>query len=89
MRLALDILEGQNLARKNDHRVGPRCAGASELASVDALDRDCQFVALGQRFGGVVSPNCLFTFVDGSLLTKFDPLCPASPIQHTFPPHPT
>jgi hypothetical protein len=46
MRLPLDILEGQNFARKNDHRIRPRRAGASELASVDALDRDCQFVAL-------------------------------------------
>jgi hypothetical protein len=43
MRLALDILEGQNFARKNHHRVGPRCAGASELPAVDALDRDRQF----------------------------------------------
>jgi hypothetical protein len=33
-----------------------------------------------------VSPNCLFTFVDDSLPTKFDPFCPASPIQHTFSP---
>jgi hypothetical protein len=40
MRLALDILEGQNLARKNHHRVGPRRAGASELPAVDPLDRD-------------------------------------------------
>jgi hypothetical protein len=24
MRLALDILEGQNFARKNHHRIGPR-----------------------------------------------------------------
>jgi hypothetical protein len=37
MRLALDILEGQNLARKNLHGVGPRRAGAAELAAVDAL----------------------------------------------------
>jgi hypothetical protein len=37
--LALDILEGQNFARKNHHGVGPRRAGASELAAVDALDR--------------------------------------------------
>jgi hypothetical protein len=42
MRLALDILEGQNFARKNHHRVGPCCAGAAELASVDALDGHCQ-----------------------------------------------
>ena len=35
MRLALDILEGQKLARKNDHRVSPRRAGASELPAVD------------------------------------------------------
>jgi hypothetical protein len=35
MRLALAVLEGQNFARKNHHRIGPRCAGASELASVD------------------------------------------------------
>jgi hypothetical protein len=34
MRLPLDILEGQNFARKNHHRVGPRCAGAAELAAV-------------------------------------------------------
>jgi hypothetical protein len=39
MRLALDILEGQNFARKNHHRIGPRRAGASELAIVEALDR--------------------------------------------------
>jgi hypothetical protein len=44
MRLALDILEGQNLARKNHHRVRPRRAGAAELAPVDALDRHCEFV---------------------------------------------
>ena len=52
MRQALDILEGQNFARKNHHRVGPRCARAAQLAAVDALDRDRQFVALGQRLEG-------------------------------------
>jgi hypothetical protein len=52
MRLALDILEGQNLARKNDHRIGPRRAGASELAAVDALDRDRQFVESGGADAG-------------------------------------
>jgi hypothetical protein len=36
MRLALDILEGQNFARKNHHGVGPRRAGAAEFAAVDA-----------------------------------------------------
>jgi hypothetical protein len=37
MRLALDILEGQNFARKNHHGVGPRRAGAAELAAVATL----------------------------------------------------
>ena len=40
MGLTLDILEGQNFARKNHHGVGPRRAGAAELAAVDALDSD-------------------------------------------------
>jgi hypothetical protein len=40
MRLPLDILEGQNFARKNHHGVGPCRAGAAELAAVDALDSD-------------------------------------------------
>jgi hypothetical protein len=33
-----------------------------------------------------VSPNCFFTSVDASLLTEFDPFCPASPTPHPFPP---
>jgi hypothetical protein len=37
MRLALDIYEGQNLARKNDLRIRPRRAGASQFAPVDSL----------------------------------------------------
>jgi hypothetical protein len=46
MRLPLDILEGQNFARKNHNRVGPRRAGASELPAVDALDSDGSFFPL-------------------------------------------
>jgi hypothetical protein len=46
MGLTLDILEGQNFARKNHHGVAPRRAGAAELAAVDALDREGQFVGL-------------------------------------------
>jgi hypothetical protein len=38
MRLALDVLEGQNFGGKHHHGVGPRRAGAAELAAVDALD---------------------------------------------------
>jgi hypothetical protein len=50
MRLALDILEGQNLARKNHHRVGPRRAGASELPAVgEIFDRA---VAIALRLVG-------------------------------------
>jgi hypothetical protein len=52
MGLTLGILEGQNFTRKNHHGVGPRRAGAAELAAVDAFDRDCQFVALRQRLEG-------------------------------------
>jgi hypothetical protein len=52
MGLTLDILEGQNLARKHHHGVGPRRAGAAELAAVDALDRHCQFVPQGERLKG-------------------------------------
>ena len=52
MRLALDILEGQNFARKNHHRVGPRRARAAELAAVDALDRHGEFVPLRERLKG-------------------------------------
>jgi hypothetical protein len=47
MRLPLDILEGQNFARKNHHGVGPCRAGAVELAAVDALDSDGQFAPPG------------------------------------------
>jgi hypothetical protein len=39
MRLALDIYEGQNLARKNDHRIRPRRAGAPQFAPVNSLGR--------------------------------------------------
>jgi hypothetical protein len=52
MGLTLDILEGQNFARKHHHGVGPRRAGAAELAAVDALDRHCQFVPQGERLKG-------------------------------------
>jgi hypothetical protein len=34
VRLALDIYEGQNLDRKNDHRIRPRRAGAPQFAPV-------------------------------------------------------
>jgi uncharacterized protein (DUF1330 family) len=44
MRLALDVLEGQNFNRKHHHGVGPRRAGAAELPAVDALDR-CEMAA--------------------------------------------
>jgi hypothetical protein len=37
--LALDIYEGQRLAWKNDHRVGPCRAGAPKFAPVDSLGR--------------------------------------------------
>jgi hypothetical protein len=51
MRLALDILEGQNLARKNHHGVGPRRAGAAELAAVAREPTD-DLPSTWRAFGG-------------------------------------
>jgi hypothetical protein len=73
MGLTLGILEGQNFARKNHHGVGPRRAGAAELAAVAALDSDGQFAPTWRAFGGgVVCPNYLVTFVASSLTIGFD-----------------
>ena len=53
MGLTLDILDGQNFARKNHHGVGPRRAGAGEIAAVDALDSDGRFALhLASVWGG-------------------------------------
>jgi hypothetical protein len=52
MRLALDICEGQNLDRKNDHRIRPRRAGAPQFAPVNSLGRNRELVTLGQRLDG-------------------------------------
>ena len=41
--MALDVHKGQRLPWVDHHRVRPRRARASELALVDALDRDGQF----------------------------------------------
>jgi hypothetical protein len=43
MRLALDVLEGENFAGVNYDSVGPRGPRAAELAAVDALDSDGSF----------------------------------------------
>jgi hypothetical protein len=47
--LALDVHKGQRLPWADHHRVRRRRARASELAPVDALDRDDQFVRRSQR----------------------------------------
>jgi hypothetical protein len=51
--LALDVHKGQRLPWVDHHRVRPRRARASELAPVDALDRDRDFVPLGERLEGL------------------------------------
>jgi hypothetical protein len=53
MRLPLDILEGQNFARKNHHGVGPRRAGAAELAAVRRRpDRPTKILSAHVRLKG-------------------------------------
>jgi hypothetical protein len=53
MRLPLDILEGQNFARKNHHGVGPRRAGSAELAAVRRRpDRPTKILSAHVRLKG-------------------------------------
>jgi hypothetical protein len=56
MGLTLGILEGQNFTRKNHHGVGPRRAGAAELAAADALDR-CEMAAHSSPLEIVLARN--------------------------------
>jgi len=63
----------KRVARKNHRGVGPRRAGAAELAAVDALDSDGRFALyLASVWRGIVCPNYLVTFVASSLTIGFD-----------------